>query len=48
MKATEMIRTIKFVEEHCHGINQMYKSRITYFQSHNKKNRTFCKSFRAY
>lgn len=35
MKASEMIRTIKYVEKHYHGINQMYKSRITIFQSEN-------------
>ncbi|MGO4370048.1 hypothetical protein AB4Z21_04475 [Paenibacillus sp. MCAF20] len=35
MKSSEMIKTIKYVETNCHGINQMYKSRITYFQSQN-------------
>ncbi|MGO4540115.1 hypothetical protein [Paenibacillus sp. 2TAB19] len=35
MKSSEMIKTIKYVETNCHGINQMYKSRITYFQTQN-------------
>lgn len=35
MKASEMIATIKYVEKECHGITQMYASRINYFQNQN-------------
>jgi hypothetical protein len=35
MKASEMISTIKYVEKHCHGINQMYPTRISIFQKEN-------------
>lgn len=35
MKSSEMISTIKYVEKHCHGINQMYISRISIFQTEN-------------
>ena len=35
MLASEMIETIKHVEKNHHGINQMYASRINYFQSQN-------------
>lgn len=35
MLASEMIATIKYVEENHHGITQMYASRINYFQNQN-------------
>lgn len=35
MKAKEMLKTIKYVEEKCHGITQMSKSRVRYFQRKN-------------
>lgn len=35
MKASEMIKTIKYVEKECHGITQMYAKRIAGFQSEN-------------
>lgn len=35
MKAKEMLKTIKYVEEQCHGITQMSKSRVRYFQRKN-------------
>lgn len=36
MKASEMIATIKYVEENHHGITKMYASRIKYFQRQNR------------
>lgn len=35
MFASEMIKTIKYVEKECHGITQVYVSRISYFQKQN-------------
>jgi hypothetical protein len=36
MKASEMIATIKYVEENHHDIKKMYASRIKYFQRQNR------------